>query len=107
MNHLDTFIETLTEEDFKKAYPGTLELLLDDTGKGLEVCKYLQKNLPSISIYLGNVSRFEDKLQEYIKGKEHEVKKIALDLGLSEQTMLRAIKRNKQSNDSTAQSTIF
>jgi hypothetical protein len=96
MTHLDRFIDSLTEEDFINAYPGSLELLLDDSGKGLEVCKYIQKNVPSISLYIGNVSKFQDKLQEYMKGKEHEFKKVALDMRISEQSLLRAIKKNKK-----------
>ncbi|MFN3194425.1 MAG: hypothetical protein ACE364_00570 [Chlorobiota bacterium] len=96
MTHLDRFIDSLTEEDFINAYPGSLELLLDESGKGLEVCKYIQKNVPSISLYIGNVSKFHDKLQEYMKGKEHEMKKVALDMRISEQSLLRAIKKNRE-----------
>ena len=96
MNHLDKFIDTLTAEDFMNTYPGSLELLLDDSGKGLEVCKYIQKTVPSISLYVGNASKFHDQLQEYMKGKEHEMKKVALDMRISEQSLLRAIRKNRK-----------
>jgi len=96
MTHLDKFIDTLTDDDFMKAYPGSLELLLNDSGEGLEVCKYIQKNVPSISLYVGNVVKFDSKLQEYMKGKEHLIKKIALDMRISEQSLIRAIRKNRK-----------
>ncbi len=96
MTHLDRFIDTLTESDIIEAYPGSLELLLNDSGEGLQVCKYIQKQVPSISLYVGNVSKFHSKLQEYMKGKEHDTKRIALDMRISEQSLLRAIQKNKK-----------
>lgn len=92
INYLDSFVDSLTAEDFIKAYPGSLEFIADDPN-GLQACKYLQKHCSGIYLYFGGVTKFDDKLRDFLKGKNHVIKKIAMDMKVSEGTLMKLLRQ--------------
>lgn len=101
MNHLDTFVDSLTTEDFIKAYPGSLEFIVDDTqGRGLEACQYLQRNCAGIYLYINNITTFNKQLVDYMRDKKHIVKQVAMDMHISEGTLNRFIREDRNENQS-------